>query len=465
MKYSIVFVVVLLCSFYTEAVNWTSSDVCNDLDYVMRLFDEVHPEPWRHTTRDSVMRLKEKLCAELPESAITLKKAVLTVERLLASIHDGHTVVNLSFEELIPDTMRIFPSTVIIEENKIFLIQQRDKITPSSVQEISSINGIPASTLIDSLSHYVSYDTEIWRNYLLSDNFSFLLYLIPGFRNTFTVELNDSLAVSSKTVTLSGLQKKNLNPEINQKQSARRFPIHDSLIAPGILLLSIESMSGNTESWYRKLFSRIAKDSITTLIIDIQNNGGGGDQAWWPLVAHLADSIMTVDSTSEKFDRFKWKIEKPYFSFKQRLRYRFSKRPIHSKKPVTITRMGRYYRLPHVEHPFGGDVFICTGLHTFSSAVNFASVIRKNHLGTIVGNQTGNVPNHCGYTVVVQLPSTHILCRISRRAFYWFPNAADTLGMLPDLPLGNSPINREPDKRDVIQFVLDYINEKSVHQQ
>jgi C-terminal processing protease CtpA/Prc len=55
---------------------------------------------------------------------------------------------------------------------------------------------------------------------------------------------------------------------------------------------------------------------------------------------------------------------------------------------------------------FSGHLYLLTSAETFSSGNWFASIVKDNHLGTIVGEPTGNQPSSYGDILSFQMPNT-----------------------------------------------------------
>jgi C-terminal processing protease CtpA/Prc len=63
----------------------------------------------------------------------------------------------------------------------------------------------------------------------------------------------------------------------------------------------------------------------------------------------------------------------------------------------------------HLKNRFQGQVFVVVGPQTFSSAIMFATIVKDNHLATLVGQTPENGhPNHFGEMYGSQTPNTKL---------------------------------------------------------
>ena len=84
---------------------------------------------------------------------------------------------------------------------------------------------------------------------------------------------------------------------------------------------------------------------------------------------------------------------------------------------------------------FDGDVYVLTGGRTFSSATQFAVVLRDNGLCRVIGQAPGNSPSMYGDTLHYQLPHSALALTVTYKQFTR-PDAARTAedALQPDIP-------------------------------
>ena len=121
-------------------------------------------------------------------------------------------------------------------------------------------------------------------------------------------------------------------------------------------------------------------------------------------------------------------------------------------------------RQPQSSGPrFGGRVFLLTGPNTFSSAADFAAVVKDYEIGTIIGEETGGLRQCFGDRLRFSLPYSGIGFGVSHKRFYApIPKPGDDLrGVVPDVILDKKILAQYLDSEDPVKsFALDYVGSK-----
>ena len=94
---------------------------------------------------------------------------------------------------------------------------------------------------------------------------------------------------------------------------------------------------------------------------------------------------------------------------------------------------------PPKENVFKGSIYVLTDGLTFSSAADMASSIKKTTEATFIGEESGGVfegPTG-GISIVVQLPNSRIMVRISPNIHigYMYHKHPVGRGVIPDYPV------------------------------
>ena len=85
-------------------------------------------------------------------------------------------------------------------------------------------------------------------------------------------------------------------------------------------------------------------------------------------------------------------------------------------------------------HPvFSGDVYILTGEDSFSSAMDFATLISDNKLGTVVGEIPGNMPSSYGDNLYFQTPNARLVFTVSYKYFIRPDASKSDSPLIPDV--------------------------------
>lgn len=86
----------------------------------------------------------------------------------------------------------------------------------------------------------------------------------------------------------------------------------------------------------------------------------------------------------------------------------------------------------HYENAFDGNIYVLTSNYTFSSAMDFATVIQDNGIGKVIGEIPGNMPTAYGDKLSFQLPVSKLVLSVSYKKFYRVDINKSTEPLIPD---------------------------------
>lgn len=95
---------------------------------------------------------------------------------------------------------------------------------------------------------------------------------------------------------------------------------------------------------------------------------------------------------------------------------------------------------------FDGRVFVLTSHYTFSSASAFASMIKANGLGKIIGEPTGGYASCYGDVFSFSLSHTYLRCEVSHKFFIGPDGSTVPAPLQPDYQITPEDENRETDR-------------------
>ena len=198
-------------------------------------------------------------------------------------------------------------------------------------------------------------------------------------------------------------------------------------------------------SFLNDMFAKMDEESIKTLVVDVQYNGGGNSQLCDELLQHLCPLN-------------KRKFFTTYMRFSD-LMAMYNPRIAEVKKNwESDGHVDELYQMPAPKIPadykqpklFEGQVVFVMSKKTYSSAGILLTDARDNHVGTIIGATSTFSPSHYGEILPYRLPNTDVLGTISCK-FFARPDTAyvDDTCMLPDIE-----VNLD-DKDAAWQFIVD----------
>lgn len=436
-----------------------------DIDFFVRTLEEVHPDPYYRISKEkfyqNVKALKERIVE--PQ---TRREFFVSFAPLVKSIRDGHTDVIRPRGEL--DRYKktggtFFPLAVEVEGSKLFvahdLTGRNNRI--SAGREIRAVNGVSADSLVESLRLRISGTPPLVTD-KLEDSFPTDLYFVHGFEGPFEVKIGDA------DYTLNGLPWDTLQARKNRTRiqqpdtdlSYKRLDSHTGLMTVNSFAVKMDTFT----AFVKDSFLQIQRDSIKHLIIDVRHNGGGDSD--------LADSLVTyiTNKPFKSIHRTDWKRSHQYEehlkahapSWMQWLPLSYFYPDKNYTGEYRETPIGENLTIYHEEKTpsqsplrFEGDVYVLSGVRTFSSAVIFLTIIKDYDLATIVGEETGGPANHFGELYPFVLPNSKLWMHTSVKRFIRPSGEDNSGGVKPDIIVRQT----QKDTNDtVLEKVKEFIN-------
>ncbi len=158
------------------------------------------------------------------------------------------------------------------------------------------------------------------------------------------------------------------------------------------------------------IFKEINDDRIQKLIIDVSKNGGGNSAVGQYLISSFYDKPykdyqVDFKKSTEYLKLYEsWGFHNPdYAAAREGQILHYPSSLIHPE---------------NVPYRFKGKVIIVMGQPTFSSAMTFVTLIKDNHIATIIGQTSLNGhPTGLGEQFYTYLPNSKIFVRLSVKEF------------------------------------------------
>lgn len=157
----------------------------------------------------------------------------------------------------------------------------------------------------------------------------------------------------------------------------------------GIFTLNRCEMSDEYTDTLLKFFGEVKDNNIENVAVDLRNNGGGTTEV-------INEFLRYINISDYKlFGGTDIRIGGNLISYRDE---------ITPNKPV--------------DNAFDGRVYVLTSQYTFSSAMDFATVIQDNGIGKVIGEIPGNMPTAYGDKRGFQLPESKLVLSVSYKKFY-----------------------------------------------
>lgn len=431
-------------------------DFISDFDLSVNIIRKQHPNPFKFIKEEAFNHKVDSLRKYLVSNPDIYNFLSSSPLRLIKDVHTSGTVADDLSIELFK-SISYFPYPVLVEKGRVFVNIMNKEIPFGS--EITTINKVPVKKILTEIASNVDgyIQTGADRNgndfaryysfrYRDHENYT-IAFIKPGkteieYLTVSPVSASDYSYRSAKCVLPFNLlqQSYSIYSDLNdQKQT-------------GILTVGTFNLS---EDYAYKEFSNFFKEvnqkKYTNVIIDIRRNSGGN-----PAIAALLYSFITKNSFANTYT-YKTKnitLSYPQYVVDGNMRT-YSDEDIRSQNNYLYQRFdkndttgwytgnsrlmeGLLTNFPKDKDAFSGSVKVLVGAETISAATYFASLVKVNKRGLIIGKETasGVDATTAAWFASYQLPATKSVLTIPLTEIYFFNATKDKgRGLMPDKEL------------------------------
>lgn len=197
-----------------------------------------------------------------------------------------------------------------------------------------------------------------------------------------------------------------------------------------------------------EMFGRMKAENIGCLVVDAQYNNGGSSMLCDELLVRLCPlEQMQMLSTSLRFSHLMAAYNPRIAIAKQSWE---ADGHIDELYPMPQGKVGPGFVQPEV---YKGKVVFVQGEKTYSSAGILMTLVRDNHIGSIVGSNSTFSPSHYGEILPYRLPNTGVIGTISCK-FFARPDKEhmDDKVLVPDMSIGLT------DKNAAWKQIMDFVH-------
>jgi hypothetical protein len=447
MKFITLFTLFLFaCQLQAQAV--TQAEVAAELNGVIKAMEVYHCDAYHYADSTAIATLRDQLLADLPAQPNQMD-AYRAVNQLVCGFGDGHTRVwdRTHRKNFLEAGGQHFPFAVDVRNNRLF-IRKDFRGTDASLlgQEILSMNGVPATTIIATAAAHASRESYELDQALLSHNFDYYLWLAYGASMTDEVAVElagpEGRKEGGQLLTIQGLT------ELPKTATPEQPVFEVKMLDNNIAYLRIDHFEGRPKTYakeFKRIFQQFADAGAQQLILDMRNHGGGDSRIGDELARYIADAPFRQFAFSE------WKATP---ELKDAFKNAYLPKAVHWALPL-IKGMNAHtkaiystddHATARVEYPlikpytndraFTGEVIMLMDNNTFSAGTCFAAMFKDYQMGTIVGQESGNLANfHADGLLRMSLQASGAQLQISNSYLVRPSGDESPLAVQPDLAI------------------------------
>ncbi len=399
------------------------NEMVADIDSIVSFFESVHPKPYRFQTKEQLTNLLASKKQTLPDS-LELINFWRLVDELLCNYDDAHSYAKDFYvlTDYVQKGKLFFPLSVKIQDDKFFVSETDSSyISLKKGTQITNINGVEVTELINQLSKHCSKETKTLDVLEISEDFGFYLWKAYDWDKDFEVfYLPDSNATKIDSIKIEGIKWED-RKVITKNNSSFSF----EFLKNNQGYMKITDFNGDRDEindFYEKSFNKMKEKQTQNLILDFRGHSGGSDQYGEDLAKYIATKPF------KKLSKAYWKITP---EFKNAFDRKFVPKGIQWFEPIYL--INEYsenfygantydsviveYELKEPlpkEKRFLGNVYLITDHNTFSAGSIFAEMFKYYNLGTVVGQPTGNLCSFSGFALSEYvLPNSKLSFQVS----------------------------------------------------
>ncbi len=405
---------------YLQTIDYISK-MAKDIYCYWDIKQEQDDVDWQGIIGDAKAKVTE-------ETTFAQFQQILT--RIAASVHDGHV-------NYIPDSFRrVFYVPIRVKKlpEGYYIAQvEQSKMWPYPVDiepgdKVLAVNAQPIDAYIEEKSKMISASTDhALKSYTASAMHALGKYKdAPEDNLRLTVEKFATQQV--KTVELPWVSYQRFSFDGDSLSDI----VQADILPSNIGVLTLTSMHHNAGRNAHIAYIKKAMDSLKNtraLIIDVRDNGGGFGEIGDSVVAHLVN---------EKVVRYKAQLKNSY----QAIYARPNLVELFKQTDPSISEYSEW--VDYDIKPLSTDkpiydkpVYVLTNEGCFSACDTFVDSFSSNHLGKVLGAQTGG---GTGYPLWFELPWEFGNFRFSiLRGYSNHDRYLEGLGTIPDVEIYNTP--------------------------
>lgn len=436
-----------------------------DFKYLYETLAAAHYDLYAYQSRDAYDRYYEELSAAI-DGPMSRLEAVRLFTPFVTFGKVGHARIDFPVQDYIAYVLSggtLLPLDIRVEDGRVLVAHNYSGVAALAPgTELLALNGRPATDWLERIGRLVSAERPYMAHAQLESMFPRLAWLDMGEVDAFEIVVRsragDEATFMVDAVPAMELEEhKGARERQQHSRKAHMLPDGIAYLRPGPFYATEESESLETfKAFVDEAFQRFDAAGATDLVIDLRNNPGGDNSFSDPMIAWFADEPFSFASefivkasarTREVLEGLA--VEYPGGISAQMLR------------AMTQHEDGARFsfEIPKAEPRdpgFSGRVWALVNRHSYSNATTVAAIIQDYGFGTILGEETADVPTSYASSAQFTLPVTGIVVTYPK-AYFVRPNGDEALqGVRPDHAFRFPTVPVEGDKvlREALEFIV-----------
>lgn len=371
----------------------TTQQAVEDLDYIVHRLIERHPACINGLTGNVQFEYERERAGIAVLQEVSVLSLWQSAARVLSSLGDAHTAVGVNYEN-----SAHLPLTFAWKDDKMICLG--DEYEGYIVVEVGNIS---IDDLYQRFLSQFSYELESWARHSFASRLNRSEYLsFVGVDTLTDIPLvlenpNDGSRITATFTLCESVTAGDEKAEPNFDYSV------DSSAGMGIFTLRQCVYDEEYKNGLRDFFTAVQGNNIRSVIVDLRNNPGGNSLVTNEFIRYLPAESYLTGACEVRFGSILWKNKSQ------------------SQRNQQLTPV------------FSGDVYVLTGADTFSSAMDFATLISDNKLGMVVGEVPGNMPSSYGDILFFQTPNARLVFTVSYKYFIRPDASKSDSPLIPDV--------------------------------
>lgn len=443
-------------NFYLPLPKMAAADLKEDVRTLKKVLEANHPSLYWYTSKDSIDYYFETTIAGITDSLNEVEYKN-RLSKLIATIRCGHTTVRFSKAYgKIANRYRFpqFPLALKAWDDSLVVLgsaYNNDSIFKRGTI-VTAINGRTPIQILDTLYPYISTDGYVTnhKSQVISGNFPGWYKTIFGDNDSvYLIRYIDSLGQEKETsikayrpvIDTVRKQIQNTTPTLTRREVRKlrllnkRSMLIDTIHSTAFIRLTTFS-GGRLRTFFRRSFKTLNRLSISNLVIDLRENGGGNVSNSIDFTRYLINKPFKVGDSIVAFSRRMRYSRYIKPSFIYWLAMNFGGKKMEDGK-IHYRRYEQHYFKPVTKHHYNGKLYLIQGGYTFSAATMFISQLQGQSNVKVLGEESGGgyYGNSAMHIPKITLPNSGLVVSLPLYRLVIDKNRPKGRGIMPDIEI------------------------------